>query len=45
MLVREWELYARSRPSPAGPLDFVYFGGGTPSFLSTAQLEQPGRAA
>ena len=37
-LGREWELYA-SRPAIAGrPVDFVYFGGGTPSFLSTAQL-------
>jgi oxygen-independent coproporphyrinogen-3 oxidase len=34
VLAREWELYAR-RPAIAGrPLDFVYFGGGTPSFLS-----------
>jgi oxygen-independent coproporphyrinogen-3 oxidase len=39
VLVREWELYAR-QPAIAGrPLSFVYFGGGTPSFLSTAQLE------
>jgi oxygen-independent coproporphyrinogen-3 oxidase len=39
MLVREWELYVR-QPAVAGrPLDFVYFGGGTPSYLSTAQLE------
>jgi oxygen-independent coproporphyrinogen-3 oxidase len=38
VLVREWELYAR-QPAIAGrPLNFVYFGGGTPSFLSTAQL-------
>ena len=38
-LQREWELYAQ-RPAIAGrPLDFVYFGGGTPSFLSTPQLE------
>jgi oxygen-independent coproporphyrinogen-3 oxidase len=38
-LIREWELYAQ-RPALAGrPLDFVYFGGGTPSFLSTPQLE------
>ena len=29
-----------SRRSPGAPLDFVYFGGGTPSFLSTAQLER-----
>jgi oxygen-independent coproporphyrinogen III oxidase len=39
LLVREWELYAEL-PSVAGRrIDFVYFGGGTPSFLSTAQLE------
>jgi oxygen-independent coproporphyrinogen-3 oxidase len=38
-LVREWELYA-SQPAITGrPLDFVYFGGGTPSYLSIAQLE------
>jgi oxygen-independent coproporphyrinogen-3 oxidase len=39
VLVREWELYAR-QPAIAGrALNFVYFGGGTPSFLSTAQLQ------
>ncbi len=39
LLAREWEMYA-SRPAIASrPLDFVYFGGGTPSFLSTRQLE------
>ena len=39
LLGREWELYAR-RPAIAGrTLDFVYFGGGTPSFLSTRQLD------
>src|SRR5437867_12502907 len=38
VLVREWELYA-GLPAIAGrPLNFVYFGGGTPSFLSTRQL-------
>jgi len=38
LLAREWELYAQL-PSIAGrKLDFVYFGGGTPSFLSTTQL-------
>jgi oxygen-independent coproporphyrinogen-3 oxidase len=38
-LVREWELY-QEQPALAGrALDFVYFGGGTPSFLSTKQLE------
>ena len=39
VLAREWELYA-TLPAIAGrPLNFVYFGGGTPSFLSTKQLE------
>ena len=39
VLVREWELYA-ARPAIAGrPLKFVYFGGGTPSYLSTRQLD------
>jgi oxygen-independent coproporphyrinogen-3 oxidase len=38
VLVREWELYAQM-PAVAGrPLRFVYFGGGTPSFLSSRQL-------
>jgi oxygen-independent coproporphyrinogen III oxidase len=39
VLGREWELYA-AQPAIAGrPLNFVYFGGGTPSFLSTPQLQ------
>jgi oxygen-independent coproporphyrinogen-3 oxidase len=39
VLAREWEMYAQL-PSIAGrPLAFVYFGGGTPSFLSTQQLQ------
>jgi len=39
MLVREWELY-QQQPAVAGrALGFVYFGGGTPSFLSTRQLQ------
>jgi oxygen-independent coproporphyrinogen-3 oxidase len=38
LIAREWELYA-ALPAIAGrTLDFVYFGGGTPSFLSTTQL-------
>jgi len=38
-LAREWELY-RDQPAIAGrTLNFVYFGGGTPSFLSTQQLQ------
>jgi oxygen-independent coproporphyrinogen-3 oxidase len=39
VLAREWAAYARL-PAVAGrPLNFVYFGGGTPSFLSVRQLE------
>jgi oxygen-independent coproporphyrinogen-3 oxidase len=38
-LVREWELYQEERAIAGRPLDFVYFGGGTPSYLSTSQLE------
>ena len=39
LLAREWELYART-PAVAGRgFNFVYFGGGTPSFLSTKQLQ------
>jgi oxygen-independent coproporphyrinogen-3 oxidase len=39
VLAREWELMS-AEPALAGrPIDFVYFGGGTPSFLSTAQLD------
>ena len=38
VLGHEWELYAE-QPAIAGrPLDFIYFGGGTPSFLSVRQL-------
>ncbi len=38
VLAHEWELYSR-QPAIAGrSIDFVYFGGGTPSFLSTKQL-------
>ncbi len=36
---REWELYA-TQPAIAGrALRFIYFGGGTPSFLSVRQLK------
>jgi oxygen-independent coproporphyrinogen-3 oxidase len=38
-LVREWELYASQGAIAGRDLDFVYFGGGTPSYLSIAQLE------
>jgi oxygen-independent coproporphyrinogen III oxidase len=39
LIVREWELYAATRAVSGRQLDFVYFGGGTPSFLSTSQLD------
>src|SRR5918994_6624395 len=38
LLAREWELYAQLPAIAGRKLDFVYFGGGTPSFLSTTQL-------
>ena len=39
VVAREWELYS-AQPAIAGrPLNFVYFGGGTPSYISTTQLE------
>jgi len=38
LLAREWELYAPTQAIAGRPIDFVYFGGGTPSFLSTQQL-------
>jgi oxygen-independent coproporphyrinogen-3 oxidase len=40
LLVREWEMYADARAIAGRRLDFIYFGGGTPSFLSTSQLER-----
>jgi len=39
VLAREWELYARMPALAGRPINFVYFGGGTPSFLSTKQLQ------
>jgi oxygen-independent coproporphyrinogen III oxidase len=39
VLAREWELYQQAPAIAGRPLDFVYFGGGTPSFLSTSQLQ------
>ena len=39
LVAREWELYGGQRALADRSLDFVYFGGGTPSFLSTKQLE------
>jgi oxygen-independent coproporphyrinogen-3 oxidase len=38
-LAREWELYNDQRAVAGRPLNFVYFGGGTPSYLSVRQLE------
>jgi oxygen-independent coproporphyrinogen-3 oxidase len=38
VLAREWELYLQTPAIGGRPIDFVYFGGGTPSFLSTRQL-------
>jgi oxygen-independent coproporphyrinogen-3 oxidase len=40
VLVREWRLYSEQPAVARRRLDFVYFGGGTPSFLSTKQLER-----
>ncbi len=37
-LAREWELYHEQRAIAGRRLDFVYFGGGTPSVLSVGQL-------
>jgi oxygen-independent coproporphyrinogen-3 oxidase len=39
LLAREWDLYADAPAIRGRAIDFVYFGGGTPSFLSTRQLE------
>ena len=39
LLSREWDLYGSCDALAGRDLDFVYFGGGTPSFLSTQQLE------
>jgi len=40
LLGREWELYLETPAIAGRPLNFVYFGGGTPSFLSTSQLQR-----
>ena len=37
-LAHEWEIYAKLPAITGRPINFVYFGGGTPSFLSTRQL-------
>ena len=39
LLVREWEMYQDTAAVSGRKVHFVYFGGGTPSFLSTSQLE------
>ena len=39
ILAREWDLYQQTPALGGRPLNFVYFGGGTPSFLSTKQLD------
>ena len=38
VMAREWELYNTYPAINSRRLDFVYFGGGTPSFLSVRQL-------
>jgi oxygen-independent coproporphyrinogen-3 oxidase len=40
VLGREFELYGELPAIAGRPLNFVYFGGGTPSFLSTQQLKR-----
>lgn len=40
LLAREWELYGSTEALAGRNLDFIYFGGGTPSFLSTSQLDR-----
>jgi oxygen-independent coproporphyrinogen-3 oxidase len=42
-LVHEWELYVRQSIVADRAVRFVYFGGGTPSFLSVKQLESLSR--
>ena len=39
LLAREWELYQDQAAVAGRALSFVYFGGGTPSFLSIKQLQ------
>jgi oxygen-independent coproporphyrinogen-3 oxidase len=39
LLTKEWDMYAATPAIAGRELDFVYFGGGTPSFLSTSQLQ------
>ena len=44
VMAREWELYNTYPAINGRPLNFVYFGGGTPSFLVGAAADRP-RAA
>src|SRR5262245_56459062 len=39
VMAREWEIYTTYPAINGRPLNFVYFGGGTPSFLSVRQLD------
>jgi oxygen-independent coproporphyrinogen-3 oxidase len=39
LLAREWALWGARAAVAGRPLNFVYVGGGTPSFLSTQQLQ------
>ena len=39
LLAREWALYAATPAVGGRRFNFIYFGGGTPSFLSTRQLQ------
>ena len=39
LAAREWEMYLETPAIANRPVHFVYFGGGTPSFLSTSQLQ------
>jgi oxygen-independent coproporphyrinogen-3 oxidase len=39
LLAREWDMYVETPAISGRQIDFVYFGGGTPSFLSTTQLQ------
>jgi oxygen-independent coproporphyrinogen-3 oxidase len=39
VIAGEWDLVREQAAVAGRPLGFVYFGGGTPSFLSTRQLE------
>ena len=38
VMAREWELYNTYPAITGRALNFIYFGGGTPSFLSVRQL-------